>query len=541
MSSEFEHRFFKEFTTGDKKKIEGTTLVPIYKVRGATICKCDNCGHIDRYSVQSDIISKSGCHKCSDIMAIKDIHIDRGEKGLIDKLKREEEQIARGEIRDTGSMFINTSFDKFKNIQRGDKIGNTIVTGTYGIYKRTAKDGIIGFNTPEGVVIECTTCPYAKTVDLRGITKRDEIYDKLNKAAECPNCHEIIKRQERIIQDKIKDRTEEKEKPSKEELEYIQESVSMTAAAQEEDKAERVVVSGNLLYKDNKGKQLTEHIDKIIAYNHDKELLSLRRIPNSNRLEAKLLCKYCGYIITQVGLNGGRRAKCDKCDEVQLGKHFVGKLDVNNVGRVVNGLEIISVGKNENGVRSCIVKCIYCEKEMEAPLYDTLVKKVYCGCDKAELFVTEVGFDENNKSRVGHAAVKISDIIKMKNDGEVVIEGLYDREGNPVKKTKADLTFELNAEDYKRTWRIRYNKSKEIDLGNTKIENNHLIVEEKILYAAVGDSDKLYMRCRCMEHNRDLILSEEDIDNFDHEQCFEHKEHMIKDINVNLLEGKNKF
>lgn len=238
-----------------------------------------------------------------------------------------------------------------------------------------------------------------------------------------------------------------------------------------------------------------------------------------------LACESCGSLVTanrsNVNLGG-----CEFCKSRKPWEY--GKLKQNHVGEVHN----CSMITGQDGI-NCSIKCCFCGRLRDnVPLFDVLGGNYFCDCSKASIIAEylDICCDDCFKPIKG---VSLKDIISGK---EVKCESC----GKDLTDT---ISMELSMLDYKMSLREKIKMANASIQGGTKGRvkltqpnkeiNKDLITESKPLYNGVDG--KSYIRCYCKEHNKALLLSQQEVLNYNHEHCFDERHRVVSNVDVDNL------
>lgn len=458
------------------KLIEGTTLVPIRKEsNGLLRCVCQVCGrgNTDSDSYVNMLYNESylkennqECRFCNYLKRL-DKENKLGNKNAVDILINKEKLIKSGhnEIIKPNSDYIITGGSIKSPFTLGypfkKEFGDFYVLGYIGKYRDKFKA-----LSPDKLAFRCKYCGNTK-IYLSG--------SKIPSSIICDNCS----KQREIISEKklkLKEKKQSSIKPKKEKP--------------------LVKIKSHKDFIRDKFK-----FDKYISSIQDKNpnCTVLDVVKEGNGHVTKLRCNKCGSLLSISKTKKPSKVECLGCKRKLKAPNYKGVLFRDHTNTVVNRLEII----NQYG-NLCDVKCIGCGKVQEGlDLFSVLSRMFCCTCDNSISFTCCSVCGKELKE------FSIKDILNNK-------AGCTCSEC----KSTYDSDFyklDLKLEDDKITLKKKISSFGEVGRVKAVLTDTNLIKESEPVY--VGTDNEYYYRCRCCTHNTDLVLSNSEIDNYNHEFC----------------------
>lgn len=253
--------------------------------------------------------------------------------------------------------------------------------------------------------------------------------------------------------------------------------------------------------------------------------MKLVGVSTEGRLSYKVACKRCGteYILAK----RTSKCECDFCKTKKFGQF--GKYMQDYVGVVINGLEVI---KQDLNLFECTLRCIYCNREIEAPIVDFLDELYYCDCGGLDKQFSDV-FCMDCYTPLPD--IKASAFLGKSKDYVCP---------NCGKSVNIDYSIACKQVDYGTTLKRKIKNAQGAVPARLKVtssSDNMLIQEEKPLYK--GTDGLSYYRCYCTKHNKSLLLCENEISNYNNEvtghfHCTDMRNDIIADLNVKELKLK---
>lgn len=231
-----------------------------------------------------------------------------------------------------------------------------------------------------------------------------------------------------------------------------------------------------------------------------------------------LICKKCGFIVKKVRANKNFTiTECEGCARKLTDKSYRGTCQLNHVGRIYNGMEIIEQYTDPEKGYLCDIKCAVCGRpdsiKKGVYLIDVIRRKYYHDCEYPVI-------DYRCKSCNNILELPIKAIL---NGCKIQCPKCH------ADVDKTDLNFELNTYDMKLSFN-RVRKTIDGERPDSKMiasANNTLFYDEIPVYRSNNEN---YYRCICTKHNSRLTLSETEISNYNCEKCSDVNEEMFKKL-----------
>lgn len=206
-----------------------------------------------------------------------------------------------------------------------------------------------------------------------------------------------------------------------------------------------------------------------------------------------------------------QQVTCKICKKMET-KLYKGKNEQirNMVGTVVNGLKITAQKENENGTWVGEYTCLYCKTKDKAALVKLSSKEVFCktcmggtGAKPVPIYCPECG----NKINVNYRMLYGSRLNPEKASSTIC----------PRCKHRIDHKVERALLDDQSTFRNVLNSYTKLGLGLNDIDTDSRLAKFGDVFVN-RKGEKCY-NCYCIEHRQELVLSESEIEEFDHKQC----------------------
>lgn len=238
----------------------------------------------------------------------------------------------------------------------------------------------------------------------------------------------------------------------------------------------------------------------------------------------KCSCNKCGNDISIASSLKKKKIECEGCKKLRTNPNYRGVYLKNNTNNCKNSLVI-----TRDFGRKVEVSCVICSAKYVVNKYDWMYGNIYCDKDHDVLDATVICDSCKN-----YVVLKTSEIIKYKGDGTDSI--ICNCCKNPViyisdKGIKEPLTYgsiisDMNGMDSKITRSKNFGLAVR-ELKSTTSTINNLCRSNQVLY--VDKNGERYYNCRCLEHNQNMILTDNEIDNFNHSQCEDIRNIIIND------------
>lgn len=489
---------------------------------GKVICVCKVCGTEDVYDKAYITSRGQECRTCKAYKSHKDtVGRTYALARQIEMLLKKQVKIKEGKlVPRKGDEYISTLPPGFEKLPIGKVYGDYKIIGYIGRY------GTNGYKQkPKEVVYQCIKCGNYRVLDIKSASTMTSLI--------CGSCNRIKREaadrvrttiaEIKLTKRKAAERQLQREEQKKEKLEQreieranrqIEKEQKKQAEAIEKEQEKRE----KLALKEEKKR---ENFKETLKSRYPNSYIHLKPLKSSEEIEAVMICKKCGTVTPYSKHLRGKGENCPGCEKMKLNPFYKGLCMKDYSNTVFNGLRIIKQYVNERGFM-CDAVCRYCGKEFNnVAVYDVIMRELYCDCKYS---VIDIYCPSCGKP----IAVTKDDIAKMKT------EGIICKCGCNIKKS--EILNEVVIEDTSQTMRDKAKAAGEAfkAVGNVEIcSDTQLIREREPLYA--GTDGKMYYRCTCMKHNTTLILSEEEIENYEHEQCMDSRQHLITHVNTDNL------
>lgn len=220
----------------------------------------------------------------------------------------------------------------------------------------------------------------------------------------------------------------------------------------------------------------------------------------------KAQCVKCGQITQFKENNFNENSKCEKCDKLkESNKNILN--NINWIGYTKNNMEVIEVVKDTDGVLKVKTKCLICESENVMPLVSFIYEKeIVCNnCADAKL------------NMICPLCKKPHISITPRNLYRVREETTYLACNN--KKDKVPLTeIAMQHEMQVKLDTIR-KKYKGYTLEQRFEGRGEIATILKFKEGYIGTNGEEYNTCMCLEHNKMMVLNDNEIMQYKHEYC----------------------
>lgn len=274
-------------------------------------------------------------------------------------------------------------------------------------------------------------------------------------------------------------------------------------------------------FEPKEGSTLQKNIQKIETNNSGYKFISFGQ---DNKSAYVVACKDCG----NVEILNKPTDKLKTCKMCLSGTNNLGVLKMSYIGVTKFGLTCVAQDK-ENF--TCTLQCNTCNKELSGKsLYNFLYGNYYCNCGEGDKIISGVTCDECYKDIDYN--YNFMDYMKGKDficpDCGKSLNDLVD-EAVVIWDTSTSFRKKLSMAN-------AVMKSNTVFTSTNKEPNPDLKTERDSFYSGNG-SGKYYKRCYCQKHDIGLILTEEEILNYNHQYCSDSRQCVVADLdfkNVNL-------
>lgn len=487
--------------------VEGTTLVPMIKLPEGYGCHCVKCGNggISQgfnpngismvYTKQALLDNKQKCRFCKVLERnnknISEEHLS--DIDLINKLLEREKRVNSGDFSEVreGALYIATEPTGYKEADKymtrfKEKVGDLLVLGYIGEFKGITQYEI-KYKKPKFIVLMCPICKTPVKVEYR-----QSVFKQSYKCVK--NCKSTVEDRESSHNQKVSEKNKEIRVKEFEDLK--KDGISMIKA----DSKKRLEDSEK--YKALISKFTKKYTNHILADVDVVKTASGKRVH-----EVKLICKDCGSVMTVSSSERGKK----KCD-CQGSKFIRGRMKQSHVNSIHNGLIIIK----QYDDFTCDAECLFCHNKIErVSLYDVITNKYCCSC-----YTIDYEYCQNPECG-SPLNFRLQDILSDKRCKCPKCKSDFDT---------SEVILDIRNQDIKQTFR-RLNS--ETDSKKLKVKSTTFVQDTEILYT--GTNGVHYYKCMCMEHNKELILSADEIEDYNHEKCCGVRPMKLKRIRIEDL------
>ena len=262
-------------------------------------------------------------------------------------------------------------------------------------------------------------------------------------------------------------------------------------------------------------------------------------------------CLKCGtefeMDLEQIRKHSTESLKCSLCDK------GTSLFDLNQkyLGKIYNGLKIINIYINEKGHTLCDVVCIHSFNALGIDEYnnaitnrdklhikermtlgDVINKRSYCYVCGDTKVTNTIHLKCHNINKYKHMGIQVildTDSITHKDlyTGSSLCEycslkgncRFEDDPRNKFKTIASILDMQYSLTDSLLDTYLKYE-----NIINTKTNSTEIDIKQDLMIlgtAYIGRDNRVYRHCRCIQHQVDLVLNDEEINNFNHTQCNE--------------------
>lgn len=378
-----------------------------------------------------------------------------------------------------------------EHIENGKKVPAYIENNNMVIGWVYTKEGEDAYKYPKNTVrFKCLTCGNVFDITLKDLRSWGEV-----KCSRCKN----LKRNNNI---KNKSVEPVKIKSSQEVFNKDTNTKSKVDMPKKDVYNNSYLTNKNLKIEDKKDELVGKKYGTLevisVYYTIDKNNI---RKP-SNRIKCR--CTICGMEDEYDKYKVKKDSTCKICKQMDT-KLYKGKNEQvrDMVGTVVNRLKILKQTQNENGAWIGEYQCLSCKTKNKAALVKLSNKEVYCSkC--MELGAKPVSME---CPECGHRM-------------NILYKTLYTssiKQRCPRCKSLIDLTVERSLIDDSNTFRNVLGKYSKMGLGLTDIQTDTRLAKFGSVF--INRKGERCYNCYCIEHRQELVLSESEIEEFNHKQC----------------------
>lgn len=471
--------------------VGNSNLLVVNNYRNGTyyICRCNICGKQDVYSKREIEHGDTKCHICEN--SKKDTII-----GDYERVMELERRCTEG-LKRAGSEYI-TELCNIPHLYIGLSFEGLQIKSFIGLLEK-GSNGSYSVGNAIKTVLWCPICKkYHKIVKLEDTEKyRNE---------QCPNCSKILEQAQKRINDL-------REKQNK--------HIKTLKKNDADKKKEHELIKVKSLIDVKHPEKIDENIMLINKLNPNLVIQEVNR--NKSSYDTVCTCKLCGEQLTITGKANDIKVECPGCKKKRINPNYTGIYNRNYVGCSFNNLIVI-----EQYGDLCTVQCRWhaCGKKQEnVKLYDLINRKIYCDCKYNNI---DWLICEHCNALI---EMPVDKLMKLKDDEEVTCWYCHKNTGLTASDFKSELILEDKRISSKNKLKIA---GKDFKSKVVIPSNSELIYEKEPLYVGTLDG-KEYYRCRCTIHNLDFILNKDEIANFDHEQCFDARSHLLPKLDADDL------
>lgn len=485
------------------------------------IINCNSCQTKDVIS-QSDIQKGTYRCLCCDRIEKAKLGINFNPTIEMQRVMKLENKLSHHRLR-SNSASILPNIKEYRGIKLGDTFGDLRVTGFVGtLIKNNITGAYSGSSEPTEVILKCIHCNYYSRVINVNRLIDGIIADKM---FECSICHPVIIEQEKRIKD-----FKNKQKEHKNKIVLNRNEKLADKTIDELDKDNRIFRGKLNIEKIQAGKN-NANVKKVMEGITDMypeiEIDDIEKIGKTNKFICH--CKKCGTQLSIPSQNI-QDFECVGCKKLEETGTYIGIFKKDMIGVTINLLELIQKADSTN---MCKVRCCLCNQIYNnIPFYNWYSGKIMCNCDGTELKNEIICSNCNN-----YVSIRFKDMINAK-DRTADIK--CDKCGASIGETPQDIIddyIEIPSRSVTLSNRLKISRKKVKGETSFKGLDNNLIVCKTPSY--VGTDGKYYYSCRCLLHNQDMTLSDDEISTFNHEQCDDKRQHITNELSKENIKMEN--
>lgn len=489
-----------KYKSGDR--LGNTTLYVEQTYYSKVVCRCQKCLESDVYT-EEELDFGTGCRICD--------NISREKQRLVISPTTDMKNVAKLYAKQTYRSGSTAAFTmpagyKLDGVGVGSEFGQFRVQDFVGKVYRNGNGWKHG--DPKQVVAICKYCEtYSRLIDVSKVAE----YIKTGKGldVQCPCCGKIINEARGRVDALKKNKSEHLKK-------VVAKNNSNEAKKTTEDGISKLISRVKSPLDNVKpGSKIDKLLSKVKSMNADLEIQDIEPIKSSYKVVCT--CGKCGTEVSVLSSNRSKEVECPGCKLKATDINYVGDYKRNYVGTTKNLMELL--GRDGD---TCTVKCNSCGRVYtNIKFYDWYKGKVICNCDNNTL--TDVLCNECGE----FMTIPLGKVIgKVDNTEEIVCNKCGAKSGH---------TYGEIYDDYLEAPSVAITTSNKLGVARKKLRestekvNNELVRTKEPLF--IGTDGKMYYRCTCLIHDSDMILNDDEIAVFNHQQCTDARQHMMKDIN----------
>ena len=488
----------------------------IDKFQKKLLIKCSICGKIN--IVNSDQLQSYRCTTCSKFN-VKDINKDANE---VERIMTATSKDASCGKKLTNKKYFSENMISGVNINKALSYVKSKYTVLGIVYQvKVSKYNSSKYNYVDAIVGKCNNCGLIKLIQLDEDGAIQSHYcnrckfgynDKSNKST--LDTWNKFKSAISDITDRAESKTHVKESYNTKLLEKQRKELQRA----KKDTAEHEIK----LIAPRVSDKMRKAFDKVKELNPDFNIEGFT--VNGAEYTVKCSCNKCGNDISIASSLKKKQVECEGCKKLRTNPNYRGVYLRDNTNNCKNNMVV-----TRDFGEKVEVSCVICKAKYVVNKYDWMYGNIYCDKDHDLLDATVICDSCKN-----YVVLKTSEVIKYKGDGTDAI--ICNCCKNPVTHisdegvqevlTYNDIISDMNGMDSKITRSRNFGLAVR-ELKSTTSTINSLCRNTQVLY--VDNNGERYYNCRCLEHNQNMILTDSEIDNFNHSQCEDVRNLIIKD------------
>lgn len=487
-----------KFNAGDR--VGQSTLYVEDTHYNKIVCRCQKCLTSAVYK-EEDLTEYAVCKVCNGIMLARECIKPTVEMKTASSLIKNSRM---GKYRNNTNSI--TTAMVYKDIHVGETLEDMTIAGFVG--KANKKGTGVSFETPTQAVLLCKYCNYySRIIDLEKLYDYKKTGEGLD--LHCPHCSEIIKKAALEVKELSKNRVAHSQK-------MIARSNDKRAEAVREDGTSQLIQKAKSPLDNVKaGSKLQALLDKVKESNKNMNIQDVEVSGSSYKVACT--CEKCGTEVIIPSTKRSKQVDCPGCERLKTDLNYVGAYNKDYTGTAKNLMELV-----ERKDDMCTVKCNSCGRVYDnIKFYQWYKGKVICDCENNQLR------DEVICNNCGeYMTIPLKDVVgKADNTKQIIC--------NKCKK-ESGISLQEIIDDYIEAPSVAITTSNKLGVARNKIKsstdliNGTIVKDKNPLY--IGTDGNMYYKCTCLMHNTDMILNDDEVSMFNHEQCTDVRQHIMEDL-----------
>lgn len=464
-------------------------------------CYCNKCNMEGIYT-EKELDSGEGCKYCREFeRAAKEIKITTEMKSCDAIIKRTETRANTSDGLPKAGQLVYSLYSNCKGLQVG-QLFNDLVLSKF-VSKIVGGGASKSLSTPTHAILVCRYCGhYKRLLTIEELLQYNSTESQREKY-KCPHCSNIVEKAKTELKEYSSNRLKQK-------TNRIIKKEAKQAAITTESGSNKLLAISSSTSKSAKVKQIMEKAKK---KNPFVTIRDVEKIGSGYAIHCT--CDICGTDIVIPSSSKSKKAECPGCKKKETDINYIGRFNKDYTGVTKNLLTLIS----RNG-DNCELECVTCKnKHKDIKFYDWYTNKTICQCRNNET-------DASCKNCGKPINIPYKNIINAENKNtEITCPGCGEPSGVTLQQLQDEF---ITAESDKIT------QIKKMGVARKELKNNIVQLTRSFFKCKeplyVGTDNKFYYKCMCLEHDTFLVLNDDEISVFNHEQCEEARQHIMKDV-----------